>query len=291
MILSPQQFEKISRWSLKRKVTYLTIIFLLSGGGIVGTLKISNDGTTNKNLQENQTSINNNVVVPAVLGESNTKDYNGQMVTEEEFNEKDWIIDKKRIEREKDEKDLYNGYFCANDSKNFDSSIILYKEKIPLDSTLKLRYTLKRGKNFAGSVPKLIFAYGDESNFRIFLPEDIENKFIGIEKVNANGTKTLDRIRLVSKIDSSKENIFEIKIKNSNANKASFLYNLKYFPLPDEDDGLEIKQISDSDNFEEYLPWVDPGNVGFKQSVGIGVFNNVCIKITSATWSNDKSQQ
>ena len=167
----------------------------------------------------------------------------------------------------------------------------MYKEKIPLDSTLKLRYTLKRGKNFAGSVPKLIFAYGDESNFRIFLPEDIENKFIGIEKVNANGTKTLDRIRLVSKIDSSKENIFEIKIKNSNANKASFLYNLKYFPLPDEDDGLEIKQISDSDNFEEYLPWVDPGNVGFKQSVGIGVFNNVCIKITSATWSNDKSQQ
>ena len=107
MILSPQQFEKISRWSLKRKVTYLTIIFLLSGGGIVGTLKISNDGTTNKNLQENQTSINNNVVVPAVLGESNTKDYNGQMVTEEEFNEKDWIIDKKRIEREKNEKNLY----------------------------------------------------------------------------------------------------------------------------------------------------------------------------------------
>lgn len=290
MFITPEQFERISKWKYKKILLYAFLSLLFAGG--ISVWKVFIENRTENNVQKNKVSIENNnisMTVPKVLGEDDVKNNNEQII-EKEFNEGDWEIDKKRIEREVDGNGRYNGFLCVKDSKVFDSAIISYKEKIPLDTTLKLRYTLKNKSNFNGSVSKLIFSFGDESNFRIFLPEDSMNEFIGIEKIDANKAKVRKHIRLVNKIDSSKENIFEITVKNPSVNKASFLYNLKYFPLFENSVNEEviIKQVFDSDNFEEYLPWVDPGNIGFKQAAGVGVFNNVCIKITSATWSNDK---
>lgn len=288
MNLTPEQFNKPFKfkWSYKKFILYF-FLSLIPVGGFVGWNVFSNN-KTEKNFQQNRASIeNNNIVAPVILGDSDTKNIS-ETIVEKEFNKDNWIIDRQRFKEETSKEDSNDKFFCASDSKNFDSAIIWYKEKISLGATLKLRYALKSSKVSTDNVPKLIFAYGDESNFRIFLPEDTENKFIGIEKINSVGEKSRNHNRLIGKIDSSKENVFEITIKNSSSNKASFLYNLKYFPLGGDEKEVSAKQILDSDSFEEYLPWVDPGNIGFKQNAGVGVFNNTCVKIISATWSEAK---
>lgn len=289
-MLSPEQFEKISRWSWRKIFFYFVFIFILSGG-ILKAYKYFSGNTiqaTSSISQENRTSINNNVntTIPTVKGDSVSKD-NGAPV-EKEFDEKDWQIDYNRINKISNQNGHSGSVFCVKDSRKFDSAIIWYKEKIPLGTTLRLRYAMENASSMVANTPKLIFAYGDESDFRIFLPEDAENKFIGIEKINSDKSKSRNHIRLISRIDSYKENVFEITVKNSSVNKASFIYNLKYFPLLDED-VADDKPAADGDSFVEYLPWIDPGNIGFRQLAGVGAFNNTCIRIVSATWLSAES--
>lgn len=286
MFITPKQFDFIYKWPLKKIAMFLVFSLFLGGGGVYWFFKESSSANNNQVVIKNEQNNESNNIIPAtVLGEGDSRngdDHVNKQISEVEFNRDDWKIDQRRMYQEKDSEGLYTGFFCVNDSKNFDSAIIWYGEKISLGTTLKLRYLLKSKKE---NVSKLIFVYGDKSDFRIFLPEDIESKFIGLEKTNSDGSKSRKHIGLLKKIDSCKENIFEITIDNVSSNKANFLYNLKYFPLPDYDveNENETKQVNDSDSFVEYLPWTDPGSAGFKQDMGVGAFNNNCIKIISAT--------
>jgi hypothetical protein len=192
-----------------------------------------------------------------------------------DFNEIEWDINKKRIEKET-EKGEFTGYYCIKESDNFDSGEIWYKEKIITGTRITLRYTVKTNKNISQRDPILIFVYGEKRQFRMFFP-DTDPNFIRFEdNVNNNEHKPK---RLSRKIDIQKEAEILLTVGTNPPNDAVFSYELKYIPLQ-EKDNEDISQISSSNSFVSSFPWANPESEGAGQKVGIGSFNGSCIKPT-----------